>query len=152
VGALRSWWEAEDQRVIGRVFGRSSGDADEPGSLEDDDAVPMTLAERARRVVAERVAAEVQERRERWESDDQRTLRDALDSAARDARQRRQHWETEYQQAVETWYAHEAQESHRLCDELDAEFQQAVRDAARDTIQRGRQLRSQWDGGMATAP
>ena len=77
-------------------------------------------AERARRVVADRVVIEVQERRERWAAEDQRTIREAVDSAAQAARERRQRWEPEYQAAVETWHARELQASQRLSDELES--------------------------------
>jgi len=96
-------------------------------------------------VVADRVVQEVKERRERWGAEDQRSIRQAVDSAAEAAQERRRHWEDEYQHAVEAWYARELQESERLCDELEAEVHQSLNDVRTRVTQHGEQLRARWD-------
>jgi hypothetical protein len=88
---------------------------------------------------------EVKERRERWGAEDQRTIRQAVDSAAEAAQERRRNWEDEYQHAVEAWYARELQASERLCDELEAEGHQTLTDARTRVTQHGEQLRNGWN-------
>jgi transketolase len=87
----------------------------------------------------------VKDRRERWGAEDERTIRQAVDSAAEAAKERRRQWEDEYQHAVETWYARELQASERLCDELETEVQQSMSDARTRIAEHGGQLRDQWD-------
>ncbi len=88
---------------------------------------------------------EVKERRERWGAEDERTIRQAVDSAAEAAQERRRHWEEEYQHAVEAWYARELQASERLCDELEGDGHQSLSDARTRVAQQGEQLRGGWN-------
>ena len=86
----------------------------------------------------------LKERRERWGAEDQRTIRQAVESAAEAAQERRRHWEDEYQHAVEAWYARELQASERLCDEVEADAHQSLSDARTRLTQNGDKLRDKW--------
>jgi hypothetical protein len=87
------------------------------------------------------VAREAQERRQRWEEEDRRTVEEAARGSEHEAQQRRQRWETEYQEAVQACYSRELQDTQQLCDQLEAEYRDAMEEAQARAAQHGEELR-----------